>query len=272
MNRHFLVASDMDYTLLMPGKEVSTANKKAASMIRDAGGILALSTGRSFYLTGRYTMDLGLSCPVIASNGASVYDPVARREIFSSLIAEDTARSLLEIFIRKNTNATLYGPDGIYLMPGSLRGEFLYNYNTGLPDELKAPIIRLTGKDLEGMLPRFDKFLIIEPHNDELTDIRKYSDLDMVSSAGGFYDVMNKGISKGFGLTFLAEHLGISPDMTFAIGDSENDLSMLLASAHPIAMKNSDPRLLDAAEYITGTCEEDGFARAVTDFILPSLS
>jgi hypothetical protein len=57
--------------------------------------------------------------------------------------------------------------------------------------------------------------------------------------------------------------------MTFAIGDSENDLSMIESAKYGIAMKNSDPRLLKAASYITGTCEEDGFAAAVFDYILP---
>lgn len=272
MNRLFLVASDMDHTLLMPGCDVSSRNIEAVNRIRDMGGAFVLSTGRSFYMTTKYIRDLDLRCPVIASNGASIYDPLSRREIFSSLIEEETARDLLKLFIKRNTNATLYGPDGIYLMPGSLRGEFLEDYNSSLPPDLQAPLYHLTEDDLGQPLPKFNKFLIIEPRHDELDMVRSYPSLDLVSSAGGFFDVMNKGISKGTGLRFIAGHLGISSDMTFALGDSENDLSMLLSSSHPIAMKGSDPRLLQAAEYITGTCEEDGFAKAVGDFILKTVS
>ena len=80
---------------------------------------------------------------------------------------------------------------------------------------------------------------------------------------------MKEGNSKGDGLLRVADILGVPHDMTFAIGDSENDISMLQSAKYGIAMKDSDPRLLKAASYITGTCEEDGFAKAVFDYILP---
>ena len=56
--------------------------------------------------------------------------------------------------------------------------------------------------------------------------------------------------------------------MTFALGDSENDLSLLKATDYSVAMKDSS--IERCADYIAPRCEDDGFAKAVYDFILPT--
>ena len=269
MEYSFLLGSDMDFTLLMPGKPISDVNLRAARALIAAGGALTISTGRSSFLTNVYTDVLGTTIPIITSNGASVFDPVSRKEIYSSLIPEDTCKKLLSIFIDHNSNATSYSPEGIFYAPGSLRREFISNYNKNLPEDKKAPTGELTSAMLAGGLPPINKFLLIDPDEETLSLVRAVEGLEIVSSAGGFYDIMKEGNSKGDGLLRVADILGVPHDMTFAIGDSENDLSMLQSAKYGIAMKDSDPRLLKAASYITGTCEKDGFAKAVFDYILP---
>ena len=269
MEYSFLLGSDMDYTLLMPGKPISDVNLRAARALREAGGALTISTGRSSFITGIYTDVLGTDVPIITSNGASVFDPVERKEIYSSLIPEETVRELLTIFIDNNSNATCYSPEGIFYAPGSLRREFITNYNKDLPEDKKAPVGDITREMLQAGLPPVNKFLLIDPDEDTLSHVRAVKGLEIVSSAGGFYDIMKEGNSKGDGLMRVADIIGVPHDMTFAIGDSENDLSMIKDAKYGIAMKNSDPRLIKAASYITGTCEEDGFAKAVFDYILP---
>ena len=258
MEYSFLLGSDMDFTLLMPGQPISDVNLRAARALIAAGGALTISTGRSSFLTNVYTDVLGTTIPIIS-----------RKEIYSSLIPEDTCKELLSIFIEHNSNATSYSPDGIFYAPGSLRREFVSNYNKDLPEDKKAPTGELTSAMLAGDLPPINKFLLIDPDEETLSLVRAVEGLEIVSSAGGFYDIMKEGNSKGDGLLRVADILGVPHDMTFAIGDSENDLSMLQSSKYGIAMKDSDPRLLKAASYITGTCEEDGFAKAVFDYILP---
>ncbi|SEV95900.1 hypothetical protein SAMN05216413_0810 [Ruminococcaceae bacterium KH2T8] len=269
MEYNFLVGSDMDYTLLMPGQPISDVNLRAARALRAAGGALTISTGRSSFITGIYTDVLETEVPIITSNGASVFDPVSRKEIYSSLIPDETVKRLLKLFIDNNSNATCYSPDGIYYAPGSLRREFITNYNRDLPDEKKAPVGELTAEMLITGLPPINKFLLIDPDDATLNEVKKVEGLEIVSSAGGFYDIMKEGNTKGDGLLRVADILGIPHEKTFAIGDSENDLSMIVSAQYGIAMSNSDPRLLKKASYITGTCEEDGFAKAVFEYILP---
>ena len=271
MNYSFLVATDMDYTLLMPGTPVSDRNREACEAISKAGGAFTLSTGRTSFLTGAYTLDLNITVPIITSNGASVFDPVTRKEVYSSLIPQNITRKLIEKFFENNSNATGYSPEAIYFLPGSKRRQFIYDYNSNLPEEYKAPLGELTPDILNEKIPEFNKFLLIEPDEETLNYARSIEELGIVSSAGGFYDIMAKGISKGSGLYKVADMLGIPHDLTFALGDSENDLSMIEAAKYGVAMQNSDKRVLDAASYITTTCEEDGFAKAIFEYILPKV-
>ena len=66
----------------------------------------------------------------------------------------------------------------------------------------------------------------------------------------------------------LAAKLGISIENVMAIGDSNNDLPMLEAAGHSVAMGNALPEVKAACDYTVGTCEEHGFAEAIERFVL----
>lgn len=261
----FLVATDMDYTLLLPGQPVSEANVRAVSDIREAGGCVTLATGRSFNITGSYARSLGISVPLITSNGAAISDPVSFCDVESVDFPSDVLSELIRLFIDNNVNATGYSSSGLYFFPCSSRRPFIDDYNSGVPSDIKCRI-------LDSYDVPFNKFLLIDPPANVVAAIKSIPCLQVVSSAKNFYDVMMTGTSKGLALLKIASLLGIPAEMTFALGDSENDISLLESSAHPIAMAGSDPRVLAAAEFITSDCASDGFAKAVHDFILPTVS
>ena len=127
------------------------------------------------------------------------------------------------------------------------------------------------GKDelARDVIPAFNKFLLIAPPEDFVEELKADKSLTVVSSAPTFYDVMTADVSKGAALLELADYLGIPRENTFASGDSENDLTMLESAAYGIAMGDSAPNVISAASFVTSTCEEDGFARAVFEFVIP---
>lgn len=255
----FLVATDMDYTLLLPGQPVSDANKEAVQAIRDAGGAVTLATGRTFYLCGSYARDLGITVPLITSNGAAISDPVLFKDLKSVDFPSPVLDALIDLFVTGGVDATGYSSDGLYFFENSSRRQFIADYNAGVPDEIKVI-------ELPDLAHSFNKFLLIRPSSDLISKLRSFPELEIVSSAKDFYDVMMKGTSKGIALKSIASSLGV--DMTFALGDSENDLSLLKAADYSVAMKDSS--IERCADYIAPRCEDDGFAKAVYDFILPT--
>jgi hydroxymethylpyrimidine pyrophosphatase-like HAD family hydrolase len=80
--------------------------------------------------------------------------------------------------------------------------------------------------------------------------------------------VLPLGASKGDGLSWLLNHLGMSPGGLLAMGDGENDIEMLQLAAVSAAMGNAGPKVKAAADYVMGSNDEDGVAQAIQRFVL----
>lgn len=269
MNYKYLMATDMDLTLVMPAKDVSEENLRACRALKENGVALTIATGRSSFLVDKFAGMLDIDVPLITGNGSALWDSKTRTHMFSADFPREKLRCLLSLFLERNVDCTLYSTEGVFLCPSSSRQWFCDDYNEGLPDELKAPVYKIDKSFLDEDIPEFNKFLLINVCDEIAEDLKNDPDLYVVSSGPTFYDVMAKGVSKGTGLLTLADLLKIPRQNTFAIGDSENDLSMIEDAHYGIAMGNSDDSVLKAASYITSRCEEDGFAKAVFEYVLP---
>lgn len=64
-------------------------------------------------------------------------------------------------------------------------------------------------------------------------------------------EVMGEGATKGTALTWLCEHLGERLADAWAFGDNINDIPMLQAAGHGMAMINAEPEDREAADAIT---------------------
>jgi Cof subfamily protein (haloacid dehalogenase superfamily) len=90
----------------------------------------------------------------------------------------------------------------------------------------------------------------------------------IVKSTPFYLEILNKNASKGLAVQHLAEKLGISYEETMAIGDEENDRSMLEAVGNPVVMANGNPELKKIAKYITKSNEDSGVAHAINEWVL----
>ena len=64
-------------------------------------------------------------------------------------------------------------------------------------------------------------------------------------------EVNRKGVHKGRGLERLAAHLGFSMQQVMAVGDSDNDLTMLRQAGLSVAMGNAPAHIRAAADACT---------------------
>ena len=265
-----LLAADMDYTLLAPGKDVPEGNKEAIRALKDAGVAFTIATGRSSFLVGKFAENLGIEVPLMTSNGGSLFDAKARKQFASRDFEDAKIRSLLRLLMDKNADATLYSDEGIFFAPCSSRKFFVQGYNEGVEPAKQAPIIDIDRSfPNQETIPRFNKILLIKP-SEEVADIfLSDPELELISSGPNLYDVMCKGVSKGNALIELADYLGIPADNTFAIGDSDNDLSMIRSAKYGIAVGNATDDIKKAASYISTNYDSLGFAKAVYEFVIP---
>lgn len=91
---------------------------------------------------------------------------------------------------------------------------------------------------------------------------------DFMDHGDGIIEAVPKGTSKATGIAWLCEHLDISKEDTYVLGDSINDLEMLSFAGHSIAMGNASQVAKDAAEYVTSHIHEDGVFHALKHYNL----
>ena len=118
------------------------------------------------------------------------------------------------------------------------------------------------------------KIMVIEPP-DRIEGVRSAilsefkEGVKTMRSDVNMMEVMAGESSKGVALNYLAEMLDIGVDETMAVGDSENDLDMLLRCGYPVAVSNAMDSLKKVARIFVSSNEEDGVAEAIERYILP---
>ena len=83
-----------------------------------------------------------------------------------------------------------------------------------------------------------------------------------------YLDVTHPLANKGEVAKYLARRFDLATEEVATIGDMPNDVLMFAHSGLSIAMGNADPEVQRAARRVTATNEEDGFAEAVSRFVL----
>ena len=96
--------------------------------------------------------------------------------------------------------------------------------------------------------------------------LNQYS--DVTSSGHGYIDIIQPGIHKANGLKELGDILDIKLSEMCAFGDGGNDLEMISEVGDGVAMKNAVPALLEVANHVTNTKDEEGVLNYIEKNIL----
>lgn len=99
-------------------------------------------------------------------------------------------------------------------------------------------------------------------------EAKKYAQMAGYRSKDTYLEVMPKGVGKKETVAVLCRHYGISPDQILAVGDNDNDISMIQYAGMGVAMGNAHDEVKKHADYVTLTNDEDGVAYAIEKFVL----
>ena len=84
-----------------------------------------------------------------------------------------------------------------------------------------------------------------------------------------YIEFNDKGVNKGAGITFLADHLDLEISQTIAIGDNFNDFPMLETAGLSVGVQNMVPELKEKMDYVTeANHNESAIAEVIEKFIL----
>ncbi len=259
-----LLASDFDNTLAYRWK-IPGANVKSIKRLQRRGMDFALVSGRPYSNIEHILKKYGIKGHIIANNGAIVGERT-KGPVFDFPMDREEIKGLIDICLREKWTYLFYSLDTCFLSGGPFQ-RFLHRV-------FAMPVKKFTGVRLKSFYPNRDlseypKFYKMNiyapgPKADELRDkINAEGRLSATRSGSRMIEVMNAGVNKWSGLTYLIDDLGLSREETAAIGDYDNDVEMLSQAGISFAVANASPGAKEAGKVSVGDVKEGGFSKAV---------
>ncbi len=265
-----LVAIDMDGTLLDPAHKLTSRVKHAIAEARALGVHIVLTSGRPVPGLAPFLQELGIDGDddyCIACNGGLVQRIGPRETVveyplsFDDFVyCEQVAREI-GVHFQALDAQRMYTPNqdiSIYTVADSHLSRMPLSYRRVADMDPGMSFIKL--------------MMIDEPEVLDAAIARLPAALTerfaVLKSAPFFLEVFDRRAGKGPSLQKLAEHLGIDRANVMAIGDQENDLTMLQYAGTSVAMGNAIDAVKAVARFDTATNSEDGVAQAIERFVL----
>lgn len=265
-----LLAIDLDGTLLNSFHEVSENNKRAIQKAQEHGVKVIIATGRPEQLCKTIVKQLQIKDDIIMSNGGVIGHPFKGETMLSRTLNEGIVKEVVDYCETNDTIYLIYTAQAIISKP-NFRVGFFENRNKNLPPDERVVFKEIENiKDLYTVKP--NKILIVEEDKKKLAEAKKHffsmKNVSIVQSQSTFIDVSPSNVSKGTALKAYADYLGFDPSEVAAIGDQDNDVSMLRFAGTAIAMENASSSCLEVATHVTLSNNSHGVAYAINEFIL----
>ncbi len=258
-----LFVTDLDGTLLKHDQSISKENIDAIEYFKANGGKFTIVTGRVPVALAGIDEIVKPNAPIGCVNGGGIYDleqrklvwaQIADRKILDFLAYADEV--MPEVSHQVNTTENIWFTKNTEAMEHFRKATKVDNLTCHY-SEINEPILKIVFSDLDA--EKISKLsVLLESHP-------LMSEFDGVSSEPILYEVLPKGISKGVVIPKLCDMLDIGIDKTVAVGDNNNDVTMLKTAKLGYAVANASDAAKQAADRITVSNEESAIAKIVEE-------
>ena len=181
-------------------------------------------------------------------------------------------RKIIEILEKDNIKYRCYDDDSFYTTNMDYITEKYMKWNEIQKPEDKINIVLLNNPyEVVEKNIKIYKIIVMEEDNEKLNELKdiflKECEVEIVSSWANSFDIMYKCVSKGNALKKLCDKLNISKEEVIAIGDNENDLSMIKFAGCGVAMGNAEEIVKKEANIIADTNNNDGVGKIINQLI-----
>jgi Cof subfamily protein (haloacid dehalogenase superfamily) len=271
------LAIDIDGTLLDSRFVLSEANRAAVAAAHQRGIKIVLVTGRRHAFAQPIAAQLQVQYTLISSNGALVRSS-SGVTLDRQLLPHQHARAVLAAAGPARRDAFLLfdreGPGQIVaehvdFEPSSVRRYLERNREyllvvEALETALSEDPIQVLFIGVVEPMRRLYEMLSSAPCSSGVSLARtEYVDRDL-----SLVDVLDRACNKGAALARWGQRSGLDRAEVMAIGDNWNDCDMLEWAGLPVLMGNSSDELKQRGWAVTDSCDKDGVARAIEEYLL----
>ncbi|MBQ9735436.1 MAG: Cof-type HAD-IIB family hydrolase [Clostridia bacterium] len=256
-----LFCTDLDGTLLGSDRSISKENLDAIEYFKSEGGRFTVVTGRPPQTAGSIVAAVRPNAPYGCLNGGGIYDAEKEKYLWSAKldpafleILAAVRKAFPTVSLQANTEKNIY-------FENDNEAQVAFRRLTGLPntlrraEEIEEPTLKVIFVHPEdAMLRALADFLARHPLSPRF---------DFVRSEQTFYEILPKGVCKGAVAERIASMLDVPLTRVVAVGDYDNDVSMLRAAGLSFAVKNATPAAKAAARFETVSCDEHAIAAVV---------
>lgn len=272
-----LYISDLDGTLLNDSSRISDETRRLINAAIANGALFSIATARTPATVSGLLKGMDIRLPMVVMTGAALWDMKTNRYSDVRFHTPETARRLIEIY----RDAGL--PTFIYALG---EDQIIHIYHLGIMDDLARRFMEernsnpfktfhVNERGESETLPPLDRILLFltmqptEPAKEVYERIRKVEDCrpifyhDMYGDEIAELEVFAADASKAIGVAEIARQAGA--DHIVAFGDNVNDIPMLSAVDHGVAVGNAVDEVIRIASEVIGPNTEDSVARYVFD-------
>lgn len=273
-----VIVMDIDGTLLNGEKIISTRTKDKLIEAQKKGIKVVLASGRPTQgmlpLAEELEMDKYEGF-LVSYNGSQVYDVKTKEILFNQAIPANLANDILKHLADFN------------VVPMVDHGEYMYVNNAFFDIDYEVPaghfnIVHYEVRGGNFKVSEVDDFskVIKEPVNKILVAgnpdyLEKHHEAmrapfgdstTAAFSAPFYFEYTDQGIDKAKALSEVFPDMGITSENMISFGDGQNDRSIIEYAGIGVAMSNAVPEILDLADEVTTSNDEDGIADFLDKF------
>jgi len=263
-----LIALDLDGTVIDRDLVIHPDVRETIAAVQARGIHVTLATGRMFSAAMPFARELDIRAPIICYQGALVRHPLTGETLYHATMPADLAAAAVRVLLDADIFVIAYIHDVHYI--AAHRAE-LEAYLAFHPEENEIVVT----PDLERLVARTapTKLLFVAEPQVVERELARLSDrfgeaLAIVRSHAIFGELTAPHVSKGQALAALAQSLGVAREEVMAIGDQENDLSMITWAGLGLAMGNAVPAVRAQAHAVLPSVDEAGVACALRRYVL----
>lgn len=265
--RYDILALDIDGTLTTSEKVISPKTKEAVIDLQERGVKVVIASGRSEYGFRHIADELEFGrfgSYVMSFNGGKVLNYATNEVIYDNPLPFEMIPEIYSVAVEHGLG--IIGYDKEYLVSGNGIDKY---------QEYDAWATQMKLKEVDNFpvyfKHTFNKCLLTgEPDKlrEALPHVQKHFEgrLNVFLSEEFFIEVLPFGIHKAAALENMVRVLGSDRSRIVCCGDGLNDLTMIEYAGLGVAMANANPKVIEAADYVTKSNDEDGIVQVIEEY------